>query len=271
VSDLPSWMGRLFFWLGRSLYIGPAGTTDVHAHHALQIALALDGVLRVRDPEQDAWVSADFIAVRPDAPHQLDHDGRLLGLLYVDPELHGLKAGSLPAVSAVRGEGPGLREGLLACWRGDSGVDEARRWSDAIQRLALPEAQTRNATRSDPRVALVVEAIQAAGGHTPGLTALAQSAGLSRSRLGHLFREEVGLSITRYALWVRLCIGVESLGSGRGVSEAAHAAGFADHAHFTRTFRRMFGVAPAQIAAGEFVKVEPLFDPPCAPAAEQKR
>lgn len=37
------------------------------------------------------------------------------------------------------------------------------------------------------------------------------------------------------------------MGSGSSLTEAAHAAGFADSAHFSRTFRRMFGVAPASL------------------------
>jgi AraC-like DNA-binding protein len=38
--------------------------------------------------------------------------------------------------------------------------------------------------------------------------------------------------------------------NGESISAAAHAAGFADAAHFTRTSKRMFGFAPSGGQAG---------------------
>ena len=40
---------------------------------------------------------------------------------------------------------------------------------------------------------------------------------------------------------------VEAIAAGVSLTEAAHEAGFADSAHFSRTFRRMFGVAAAAL------------------------
>ena len=39
------------------------------------------------------------------------------------------------------------------------------------------------------------------------------------------------------------------LAHGRTLTEAAHAAGFADSAHLSRVFRRMFGIAPSDVTA----------------------
>jgi AraC-like DNA-binding protein len=46
---------------------------------------------------------------------------------------------------------------------------------------------------------------------------------------------------------VGLQCGARELARGRSVAEAAYEAGFADAAHFTRTFRRMIGATPRQI------------------------
>jgi AraC-like DNA-binding protein len=79
------------------------------------------------------------------------------------------------------------------------------------------------------------------------LDAVAASVGLSPSRFLHLFTTSVGVPLRPYVLWLRLQCGARELARGTSVTEAAHAAGFSDAAHFTRTFRRMIGAAPRQV------------------------
>jgi AraC-like DNA-binding protein len=80
-----------------------------------------------------------------------------------------------------------------------------------------------------------------------GLSDAVAVSGLSASRLRHLFVEQTGLAFKTYLLWLRLTRAVESFAAGASLTQAAHQAGFADSAHLSRTFRRMFGVAPANL------------------------
>ena len=48
-----------------------------------------------------------------------------------------------------------------------------------------------------------------------------------------------------FFLWCRLRAAAEIAMRGSSLTEAAHAAGFADSAHLSRTFRSMFGIAPS--------------------------
>lgn len=84
------------------------------------------------------------------------------------------------------------------------------------------------------------------GRHIP-IRALADRVALSPSRLGELFRRDIGIPLRRYLLWLRLIEAVEALAGGLTLTEAAHRAGFADSAHFTRTFNRMFGMPPSAL------------------------
>ena len=82
----------------------------------------------------------------------------------------------------------------------------------------------------------------------PPLSA-SQAAGLaclSESRFSHLFVEEVGLAYRTYLLWRRLMVAVDGIAAGASLTKAAHDSGFADSAHFSRTFLRKFGV-PASL------------------------
>ena len=79
------------------------------------------------------------------------------------------------------------------------------------------------------------------------LDAVAASVRLSPSRFLHLFTTSVGVPLRPYVLWLRLQCGARELARGKSVAESAHAAGFSDAAHFSRTFRRMIGATPRQV------------------------
>ena len=84
---------------------------------------------------------------------------------------------------------------------------------------------------------------------------LAATIGVSTSRLTHVFSTEVGIPLRSYARWLRLVRATERLADGATITEAAHAAGFADAAHFSRSFKAMFGLAPSEVMlAGTWVR-----------------
>jgi AraC-like DNA-binding protein len=53
----------------------------------------------------------------------------------------------------------------------------------------------------------------------------------------------MGLAFRHYVLWLRLNRAVEAFAGGESLTTAAYHAGFADSAHLSRTFRRMYGMA----------------------------
>jgi AraC-like DNA-binding protein len=71
---------------------------------------------------------------------------------------------------------------------------------------------------------------------------------LSPSRFMHVFTESVGVPVRPYILWLRLQRAACDLMTGTSVTSAAHNAGFSDAAHLTRTFRRMLGTTPTDLA-----------------------
>ncbi len=71
---------------------------------------------------------------------------------------------------------------------------------------------------------------------------IAEGLGLSESRFLHLFKHEMGLPWRPYLLWRRLLCAIKMLSAETSATEAAHLAGFADSAHLSRTFKRLFGM-----------------------------
>jgi AraC family transcriptional regulator len=79
------------------------------------------------------------------------------------------------------------------------------------------------------------------------LAEIADAVFLSPDRFRHLFIEETGIRFRPYVLWLRIELALAAYAAGKSLTEASHAGGFADSAHFSRTFRRMFGIAPASL------------------------
>jgi AraC family transcriptional regulator len=75
---------------------------------------------------------------------------------------------------------------------------------------------------------------------------LAASVGVHPTRLAHEFRRRLGASPGEYARQLRLAWAADRLRENdSGIAEIAIRAGFCDQSHFSRTFRRQFGMAPA--------------------------
>ncbi len=80
------------------------------------------------------------------------------------------------------------------------------------------------------------------------LSTLSSKVFLSESRLSHLFKENVGISIKRYFLWNRLKYALKFLLTEEtNLKEASFEAGFSDQAHLTRTFKSFLGVNPVRV------------------------
>ncbi|MDF0605958.1 AraC family transcriptional regulator [Neisseriaceae bacterium TC5R-5] len=78
------------------------------------------------------------------------------------------------------------------------------------------------------------------------LEQIAQQAGLSVSRLVRAFSQQYGMTPHAYLLNQRIQYSQRQLRCGYSIAEVAAAAGFADQAHFQRTFKRLLAVTPGQ-------------------------
>ncbi|MBQ8638445.1 MAG: helix-turn-helix transcriptional regulator [Lachnospiraceae bacterium] len=79
---------------------------------------------------------------------------------------------------------------------------------------------------------------------------------ISASRLSHLFREQVGISLKNFLLLHQLERAFQDLLAGKRITEAALNAGFDSPSHFAFTVKRMMGLsARSTVKDSEFLKV----------------
>jgi AraC-like DNA-binding protein len=247
--------GRIVLWEGGGLWIfhvpAPPPSrkrTDFHAHHAIQVTLALDGGFDLYLP--DAVLPGPAVIVSPDVSHAFEPLG-LMTILFIDPESAagralraGMLAGRQAAVIPDRQARP-LRQAARALHDRPGAADAE--WRELGQRLIGDFVGAVEAAPADPRIET---ALEWAGAHLDqpiGISDLARELGLSPDRVSHLFVEQTGLPFRTYLLWLRIRRALDAYAHGQSLTTAAYDAGFSDSAHFSRTFRRMFGVAAAQL------------------------
>ncbi len=247
--------GRILVWEGASLWIlsAPAGEqyprTDVHAHHVIQVTLALTG--RVDFESDRGRVAGSYLAVAPDAPHAFAGTGTVAHLFVASDGQAGREIartlfadGPIVHLPAERlGDIPARLRATFAR-RAHSDEDLRALGRELIARLA---GEGVRAPRVDRRVAKLIAWVSARLEQPVSLGEVAAVVGLSKGRTRHLFVEQTGLSFRTFLLWLRLVRAVEMFAVGASLTEAAHEAGFSDSAHLSRTFRRMFGIAAATL------------------------
>ena len=231
-----------------------------HAHHAIQIVIALDGCVAICGKD-GSWRESRGIVVRPDAEHSFDCNGALGVMVFVDPEsregawLFASLQQDITNVPDTRLDSvlPELRTFAERADQSEDIVAVIRRGVHGLRPGLAP------APRLDSRVTRVLDAIRASDDLRISLDTAAEMAFLSATRFAHLFKAQVGLPFSRYMLWRKLTRAMVAIASEETIAAAAHAADFADAAHLTRTFYQMVGMAPSVLMRGDFIEIPSPF------------
>ena len=227
----------VWLWPGQALYAGPSLNLEPHSGSVWCFAVGIDGPLAVTTPDNSTREGTSLL-IPPRLTHHLTCLGRGLVSCYLEP-------------TSVRAESCRNR---MSQWRGEIGVghtaetelvftpaddESAWAWLD----LAAPAAQR----DIDPRIAAAAHRIRADPATAVPSTELADEAGLSESRFLHLFRDELGTSLRRYRIWVRLVHAGTAIAAGANLTEAAMKSGFASPSHLADRFKSTFGLSASRL------------------------
>lgn len=214
-----AWTGRLLLGEHVAVLQGRAGTSRRHAHYAHQLLLSegapwlldIDGERR---QGQRLWLpsfQAHAVLAAPDEGCTVFLEPGHTDVAAVLRQLPRLPA-RLPALQPLL---PGLCRAQP--------LDRRLRAAVAEIGARLPE-----------RVAA---------------SEIAQAAHLSPSQLHRRFQSDLAITLRGWVLWRRLHRALVQFLAGDSLTASAHAAGFADLAHLSRSLRRMFGIGAGQLQA----------------------
>lgn len=222
--------------------IGPAGAT---------LSVAVDQVPREYSPNGFKWVRVGdgglccrlftaHVSFRRPQTHPLL--GAMLGSVIVPPSERGAELDALVALlTAEMGRArPGLRlaaENLIVLFM------------VALLRVRAQRAEGLSPgilrALRDPRLARVLGAVSGSPEAPWTLGQLARRAGVSRSRLTALFREQVGMTTTEYITHWRILRAQQLLLDGEdGLAGVASRVGYGSDVALSRAFKRVTGVSP---------------------------
>jgi len=109
-------------------------------------------------------------------------------------------------------------------------------------RRASPSTQRRRRDLVETVKLMISERLE----RPPSLTELADVLDCSPYHLSHTFHATAGLSLRRYLRRLRARVAAERLAAGASrLTPLALDLGYADHSHFTNSFRREWGVSPS--------------------------
>jgi AraC-like DNA-binding protein len=252
---------RWYLWEGGFFAIGQAGgEVPPHAHHAIQIVVAIEGKVGIR-LGAEAWRDTRGAIVRPDVEHAFHGQETTAAMLFVDPESSEgawLQTGLAQAITLVPDSRlePCLNELRAFLERPLEAMEVVDLVRHCVRAFCAGVPPTR---RLDARIAAVLAAIRASDDLRISLEDAAARVHLSPGRLAHLFKDEVGLPFRRYMLWRKVTRAMLAIGKQHTIAAAAQEGDFADAAHLTRTFYQMFGIPPSVMLRGEFFEIAPPF------------
>jgi len=237
---------QLYLWPRRALYLGRSFDSEVHTHHGVQLTIGLDGPLCIN---KSTLQSQRFpaVVISSETPHSLRSEGKWVASIYLEPESDDYErlvdyypgeSRSGYKVAKVAPELPGQLLRLLK-----TGLN-ANRAHQLVKTLVEPSSVAEGQSL-DPRIIRALKYLNREPGLNIPVIELAQHVNLSPGRLTHLFRQEIGIPIRRFVLWKKIRLAASAACDGKSLTDAAQCGGFSDSAHFTHSFKKLFGINPS--------------------------
>ncbi|MBA1148246.1 helix-turn-helix domain-containing protein [Ectothiorhodospiraceae bacterium WFHF3C12] len=229
-------------WL---IVLGNLPDVDHHRHPIPSCCFGLDEPLNIREPETGEARRYWNLLVPPEAQGPVIRANRR-------PMAFAFLSAEHPAYYACLGQQPArlipdgvpCAEEMGALMR--EIYDRAPAFSHVQERFEAILARAPG-REPDPRIAQALAALRAEDAGNLSLEHVARRVCLSPSRLVHLFKEETGATFRRQRLWIRVIQSTTLATRTQSLTDIASAAGFSDLAHYSRTFRRVFGVKPTSV------------------------
>lgn len=240
-----------------------------HAHEAVCLGVITGGALNIGTPGKSMVAEkGDLIIVNPEEVHfgkGAAKGGWNMRTLHIAPDyLKKVSEAELGISNPdISFHGPVRKDPVLSTWlfglhwcseTGGPPLKRGEFFHSMLARLMQRHSKTpTNAlpAENDPRaVAKAREYLAAHLEDKVTLEDLAFETGSTPFRIMRAFAKSTGMTPHAWQTQARVRYAADLLKKGKRLAETAYACGFADQAHFTRTFRKVYGITPGQYLRG---------------------
>ncbi|WP_417887535.1 AraC family transcriptional regulator [Zunongwangia sp.] len=228
---------KIFVDKGILVYSGKSSITKNHKHYAIQIGIVLSGNYKLYI-ENVEYTDKSFI-IHSNVQHRHTSTNGALLCILIDPTtdlgntlIHNFRT-PYQALSISRKV---LMDLMIEMSNNDTLTSNLENRIFELLNLT-PTKRT-----IDNRIFQLIEKISMMDPHNTNLETLIRDIPLSKSRIRSLFKEQTGLSIQRYILWIKIKKAVYYIMQKYSLTEAAFLAGFADYAHLSRVINQISGL-----------------------------
>ena len=243
------------YWLGPCgfIFTSPWVVTPKTVRHAAVVLLAASGE-SVEVTAGNRVVRHDAVAIAPLTPRGLRAmDVGLISVQVFPPHPCFRAFQSIPAPGVLELDRTRLAEfdpAIVRAYEGRLTLSEAQQLFDGVV-----DATVRQLPRTEPcdyRVNLLHEILR----ENPAcsLPELARGLRLSYTGTSHYFSRAVGLPFRSYRLWLKYFTAANLRLKGGTLTKIAHAAGFTDSSHLSRTWQASYGLSPSYSMDGKRVR-----------------
>ncbi|MGJ4744815.1 helix-turn-helix transcriptional regulator [Leptospira sp. SA-E8] len=220
--------------------------TDFHSHYAATLAISLKNNISIETEKGREEYRVALVG--PNTYHKTVSPGVEMIALLIDPETY-----EYSSISEFANIGEvkkldispflPLIERLWELYYGKLNDEEAWELHLDLLRSVYPFQKLEKVM--DERIIQIANTIRKEMPDSIRMKEIGKNFSVSEDRLIRLFKENLGIPMRRYLLWVRILEAAKLLKEGKSLTDAAHSAGFSDSAHFTRTFKENFGFVPS--------------------------
>jgi len=207
--------------------------TQFHAHPATEIIIAKAGNFSLTTKEKQL-TNLQIGLILPNVLHSFNGDQAICEIILLEKEF--VADDKVLLALGVTNKKQGI-------------ISLPANLKEKIPHLLQTLSQDNYQARFDKRIEQTIQFIKEHYTQSDlSLANLSQLVHLSPSRLSHLFKAQMGISIQKFIVWIRMKAATDyMLNQNMHLTQAAYSAGFYDTAHFSKHFKDIFGIKPSLV------------------------